>query len=166
MLLSDKVFCDTDIKIILHRSAVLSNAELFLNNIATIEGNSAELQAIKTLKVPAELYSDGYVDRKELFALLQQNSNNTFFIYGNSVRITENGAVNTVADKNGILIARGDSVKFFVKKNGISIEVSAVALNDAGMEDEIQVRIENVFGHKTRFAKGKVKSADLIEAGI
>jgi hypothetical protein len=160
-----------EIKIFLHpRSVAASN--LILGDIASIEADQLISDNIKNITIEQSLYSDGYIDKKEIALLLKQYTNDNFSIYGNAVRVTndlQDDLYNTADqyDPAVILLRKGDRVNIIIKRNGISLMLKGTAIDDGKINDEIAVKLDNKAGALHRATvKGRIKSKDRVEIDI
>ncbi len=157
-------YCNT--RLLLHQSVNVNERGLLLQDIASFDGNQDLIRSIKGMEIPSDVYSDGFIDKKELYTLLKARSSELFFIYGSAVRVMRCSEVsnNSAYGMNEYIVKKGDRVNFIIKKNGIHIELSAVVLDDGRIEDEVTVNPERKTGHSLKIFKGRVKSRDIIEA--
>ncbi len=144
--------------------------DLAIADIARIDGDNTDLTKICNIKVKSELYSDGYIDRKELSNLLSSNVNDLFFIYGNAIRVIDKDkfieeraefAYNFIEEE--ILVRRGERVSLVVIKRGISVELTGRVMKDGKKGEEITVRMKPLTGRRSRLVKGIVRSRGLVE---
>lgn len=165
LLFNSRAFCA--IQLILHQSVNLLEENIYLRDIASLNNYGNENQDIQNLEIPAGLYADGFIDRKEVISSLRKNTNNIFFIYGNAVRVKRNSeseAMNKFDSSGEIKIRKGDKINFIIKKNGIYLEISATAMNDGKINDEIFVKPEKNTGYGLKTVKGIIRSKDCVEA--
>jgi hypothetical protein len=160
-----------EIKIFLRPKVNLVN-NLSLSDMAFIETDKNNIESLKKITIGSELYSDGYVDKKELSLLLKQYTDENIIIYGNAVRTFSTGQESdqsNIMDQDhigGVVLRKGDTVDVEVKKNGISIILKGTAIDEGRINDEIAVRINYKSGSLSKSAKGRVKAKDLVEINI
>lgn len=156
-----------DIKLFLQSKIITNNDGLVLKDVAVVEGNNSDIEKIKNIQIDKTIYSDGYIDKKEILSLLKNNTEDTIFIFGNAIRILTNDPYknNTENDATESVIKKGDSVNIIIKKNGISVIVRGISLNEGKTDEEIFVKLEKKT-NSFKFIKGKIKNKDLIEVNL
>jgi len=164
-ILSGIVFAD--IKIFLFHRIESTEDNIALRNVAHVFGNSVSLDEIRGITISEELYSDGYIDRRELGELLRKKTNDSVYIIGNAVRIVrtdldlELRAEDTCA--GGVLVRKGEVVNLIVRKKGISIRLIGKAMEDRREGEEINVKMRSSRGRGSKIVKGRVKGCGEVE---
>ncbi|MDY6967287.1 MAG: flagella basal body P-ring formation protein FlgA [Spirochaetota bacterium] len=136
-----------------------------LEDIAVIDCGKESINRFKHIKIPHVLYSDGYLDRKEIRLLIRQSISKPVFIYGNAIKINVNKEVegekkdNTDDPMN--IVKSGERVKIVVINNGIFVELIGTALKQGSIGDEIRVRIKG-----SKVIHGIVKRGKLVEVTL
>ncbi|HOP63076.1 MAG TPA: flagella basal body P-ring formation protein FlgA [Spirochaetota bacterium] len=118
---------------------------IVLSDIAKIEGDYV-LKA-GSLVIPAKLYKDSIVDRRELNNYLSENLTGSYSIFGSGVKLsfrkTEDVIVCEEEPEKTDLVKKGQMVELMIKKGNISIEMSGKALSNGTEDDEIDIRLKN-----------------------
>jgi hypothetical protein len=130
---------------------------LTVGDICRVEAKPGLYEKIASVKIPASIYEDGYVDRMEVKRLLNNEGNETLLIYGSAVRVRSAG----VRDPKHLrewLVRKGDEV--FVRVTGayIELELKGTALESGNKGDVIPVRVRT----KKRL-EGKVTEKGKVE---
>ncbi|MFH0976337.1 MAG: flagella basal body P-ring formation protein FlgA [Spirochaetota bacterium] len=156
---------NAEIKLYLKPAFTLVSDNTLLSDIAAIEGNYSEIEKIKSVSIGTELYSDGYVDRKEILSLLKYTEEN-ISIYGNAVRVISSPQTEkAISSQNDFLVKKGDRVEIIVLNKGISLMLRGIVLNEGRMNEEILVRPDRSRS-VSRQLKGKVKGKDRVEVKL
>lgn len=156
-----------DIRLFLFPKITTDNNDIFLKDVALVEGNNTDIEKIKNTKIKKEIYSDGYIDRKEILSVLKNNTDDNIFIIGNAVRVFNN-ATNIIYVENQPsepVIKKGDNVNVIVKKNGISVILRGTAVSDGKIDDEVSVKLEKRSNY-FKLVKGIIKSKDYVEVNL
>ncbi len=155
-----------EIKIFLKPKAIISQSGLTLCDIASVEGNNSETDRIKNINIDSDLFTDGYIDKKEIFTLLKSQKEDSCIIYGNAVRIVP-GELQTdnLSGKNDLRLKKGDRVDVIVNNKGISLKLKGIAVNEGKFNEEITVKIENKSAF-AKFIKVKIIGRDTVEVNI
>lgn len=141
--------------------------KLSLSDIAVIEAYNADTDQIKKLEIPEDLYEDGFVERGEIFSILEQNGVKDFSIFGSAVKITSKNC--TPESKNEVVknqnddstVKSGDNVNLVVKKNGVIIELTGTADVGSCENKEIKIKLKG-----SKLVKGKLKSGKVVEVEL
>ncbi|MBN2040667.1 MAG: flagella basal body P-ring formation protein FlgA [Spirochaetes bacterium] len=157
-------YCDN--RLFLHKSVNYNDEKLCMGDILSINGNTEELNKLRNIEIPPATFSDGYIDIKEISALIKKNTDEIYLIYGNSVRILDPANVNYDIYKSDYLVKAGDRISLHIKKNGINIEMHGIVMEDGRYKDEVNIKLLNKSGHFRKIVKGLVKSKDIVEAAL
>jgi hypothetical protein len=151
----------------LQSKVITNNDRLIIKDVAVVEGNNSDIEKIKNIQIDKDIYSDGYIDKKEILLLLKNNTEDTIFIFGNAIRILthDQHINNSENDAPDSVIKKGDSVNIVIKKNGISVILRGIAVNEGKIDEEVVVKIEKKT-NTTKLVKGKIKNRDLIEVNL
>ena len=116
-----------------------------IKDIARLDCSSSLREKIYNIQIHKELYRDGYIDRKEIYALIKEYINDTVFIYGNAVKISKKADlsenITTHKHDNGDSVISGNILNVIVKKNGISVEIIGKAMEYGERGDEIMLML-------------------------
>jgi len=128
---------------LLPRVEVRKNS-ICMSDISRIDGRREPAAAAGNISISKKLYSDGYIDWKEVSGLLKKHISEPVLIYGNSVRIIKKKD-STIADfsesgGSDVQIRSGERIILVVKRKGIRVETSAIAENEGRNGDLIYVR--------------------------
>lgn len=160
-----KAYCD--IKLFLQSKVITNNDSLMLKDVAVIEGNNFDIEKIKNIQIDKAIYSDGYIDKKEILSLLKNVTKDNINILGNAIRIISNDQHknNSENDTPESVIKKGDSVNIVIKKNGILVILRGTAVNEGKIDEEIFVKLEKKT-NTSKLIKGKIRNKDLIEVNL
>ncbi|MBN2401249.1 MAG: flagella basal body P-ring formation protein FlgA [Spirochaetes bacterium] len=154
-----------DIKLILFPKITAEN-NLLLGDIALIDSDRSDIKQIKKINIECEIYSDGYIDKKEILSILKSYTEESISIYGNAVRVINNSSNDiTIVDHDELFLKKGDRVEVVVNNKGISLVLKGIAVNDGKLNDEITVRITNKLTMK-KFIKAKIIGRERVEVNI
>ncbi len=161
-----------DINMFLFQNVEINKIEddLALTDIARFDGNYSSTSKFCDIKIDKELYSDGYIDRKELSDLLRKNVDDLFFIYGSAIKVIEKNDDSDMHIEEDnyyfgeeYLVKRGDRVNLVVTKRGIKVELKGSVMEDGKKGDEITVRMKSFPGKRSKSVRGIVRSKGLVE---
>jgi aspartate 1-decarboxylase len=147
-LLLPSVSLKADVKLYIMPRVYKGTAELRVMDIARIEGDRRDVERIGREVILSGYYSDGLVDRSELYRLVNGMTEGLISIYGSASRICDGSDMR----KSGIseskeqaveLVKNGDRVKVIVIKKRMRIEISGKARGSGSRGDEIEVRLKN-----------------------
>jgi hypothetical protein len=137
-----------------------------LSDIALVESNNSDIEKIRNINIEHEIFSDGYIDKKEILSIIKKYTEDNTIIYGNAVRvITKIQSAKTLADKNNVLLKKGNKVEIIVNNKGISLILKGIAVDEGRFNEEITVKVQNKFA-LTKLLKAKVIGKDLVEVNI
>lgn len=116
--------------------------DLTLRDIARIDCSSPLREKLYGIQVHAELYRDGFIDRREIYSLTKNYADDVI-VYGNAVKISTDSSEGRTAHSNerGYSVESGTDVYVIIKKKGITVEIRGTALEDGERGDEIMVMI-------------------------
>jgi hypothetical protein len=143
-----------------------SEGEVRLCDVARIEAGAADAARIGALPVMPALYADGFLDRKELEAMVKDRSAESIFIYGGAVKILAKKGPAATGDEElspagELQVKAGDAVGVLIKGRGISVKLTGSAVEDGRMGDNVRVRIK---GNRT--LKGRVAENKMVEISL
>lgn len=147
------------VTLLLYPSYTASGSDLRVNNIARINADSATAEALGSIIISSEFYSDGFIDRQELMSMLSDNGFADCVIYGNAVRISEPLAYKEASVPGLPLISRGAPVTYIMKNRGIILTVKGVAQEPGFPGDLIKVRV-----NKGRVVSGRIIDKETVES--
>lgn len=133
---------------------------LCMGDIATIQGDSDEIDRLSELPVKEELYLDGYLDAEEINGILGE-AGIPCIIYGSAVRIVPVSTGDEIRTCSSPLIKRGDPVTFVTVHGPIRIQVTGTALCDGMKGDDVSVRTRG-----KSVLSGKAVDRKTVEAGL
>ncbi len=115
---------------------------LSLSRIARVETFGVD-KHIGDIFIGEELYEDGRIDRDELTGLIRKHYTGPVSIYGNGVAVNAPGD-SPMATNTGVnsAVKKGKTVRFVVRRNGISVEAIGQAMGDGRAGDIIPVRLD------------------------
>ena len=130
-----------------------------MGDIARIDANDAVTFSIKNIIVPARACADGLIDRAEVIKTLKKHTREMFLIFGTAVRIQQ-ARVSDVSnnDDGKVAVKQGKTVRFIVRKNGITIEVPGKILKNSYVGDITPVKLK-----KYGTVKGRVLNEEEVE---
>jgi hypothetical protein len=128
-----------DVAIYLFPRAEKTSASLLLGDIARIYGGD-ESRHLALIPLDPSLYSDGYIDRKEIRTVIAAFSPMPVAIHGSAVRIVD---LNRSASSPARKIGNGEKVVFVLKRNGVMISVPGISLGEGSTGDAVSVRLSN-----------------------
>jgi len=128
-----------DVILYLYPSVVKENEGLTLGRIAMIDGTSGDRKTVSGIEVPAGMYGDGYVDRREIQAFLKSRIEGTITVIGSAVKINFLQRKNGPARPEGVV--RGKTVKVIYHAGAIRIEVRGTAMGRGLPGETIAVRV-------------------------
>ena len=123
------------VQIYLYSSVNKSEEKLKIKDIARVDGSDEERSLCEEIEIDDAILMDTYIDRRELSLLLREKLNNSFIIYGSSVKVYE-----AVSLQEGAFIKNGERVKVLVKRKNITIELTGVAKKDAANGEHVIIR--------------------------
>ena len=137
-----------DVKIYLFPKINKIAGPVKLMDIARFEGLPVEFKKLGHIIIDRKIYSDGYIDRRELIKIIKERVDDTIFIYGNAVKISFSRDIikghNDYNFKNeNYGVKSGDRVRLVVVNRGIRLVVSGTAMEDGSIGDTISVRLKN-----------------------
>ncbi len=152
-----------DVKLYLIPRVYKGTAELRVMDIARIEGDKKDVEAVGREVILSGYYSDGLVDRSELYRIVRGMTGGLISIYGSASRIHESsdmteGRLSESGEPAGVLVKNGDSVKVIVIKKRMRVEVTGRARGNGSRGDEIEVRLRN-----KRIVRGKITGKGKVE---
>ncbi len=154
-----------DTRLYLH-PAVSSAGNLLLGEVARIESDEATAEALGALPVDGALYADGYLDSREIRALLLSRGYAFHVgIFGTACRV--NAAVDIarkttdVPEAGEVAVKSGDTVDVTVRKNGIVIQAPGTAIGDGRMGDKVFIRTRN-----SRRVRGVITGRSAVEVDL
>jgi hypothetical protein len=155
-----------EIRLFLQPKVTVEGNNLLLSDIASIEGNNSDIEQIKNINIEREIFSDGYIDKKEITFLLKKYTEDNFIIYGNAVHVLTNLQIDkTPLEQNDLILKKGDRVEIILNNKGVSLILKGIVVNEGRFNEEITVRIENKLT-LTKLLKAKVIGKDLVEVNI
>jgi flagellar basal body P-ring formation chaperone FlgA len=145
-----------EVRLFLFPRVSQTNNVVKLGDITVLEGNIEVINIIKELIIDKSIYADGYIDRKEIYSLLDFYRNDISII-GSSVRVK-----NSIKHITGTYlpgeILKGESIRIIILKNNIRLEIKGRALS-SGFEGEIiPVRVKS-----GKRLNGKILSSKMVE---
>jgi hypothetical protein len=163
------LLCDAanaEVKLLLKPKAATDGKNLTLCDIALLEGNNSSIEQIKNINIEPEIFSDGYIDKKEILTFLKKYTQDNCIIYGDSVRIIFNDLQNkNFSEQNDLFLKRGDRVEVIINNKGVSLILKGIAANDGKFNEEITVKI-NLKSTLSKVLKGKMISKEIVEVNI
>jgi hypothetical protein len=163
------LLCDAanaEVRLFLKPKVTVDGKNLTLCDIASIEGNNSNLIQIKDIIIEPEIFSDGYIDKKEIITLLKKYTEDNCIVYGNAVRIVTNELSDkNTSVKNDLMLKRGDRVAVIVNNKAVSLILKGTAINDGRFNEEVTVKIDNK-STLSKLLKGKIIGKDIIEVNI
>jgi hypothetical protein len=157
---------DAEIKLYLQPKVTVEGNNLLLSDIASIESNNSNIEQIRNINIEHEIFSDGYIDKKEILSILKKYTEDNTIIFGNAVRVITNTLSDkSLADKNNLLLKKGNKVEIIINNKGISLILKGIAVDEGRFNEEITVKIQNKFA-LTKLLKAKVIGKDLVEVNI
>jgi hypothetical protein len=155
-----------EIRLILKSKATANGTNLYLSDIASLEGNNSEIEQIRNLFIMPEIYSDGYIDKKEIFILLKNHTSANCIIYGNAVRVVSVESQDKIVSvQSDFLLKKGDRIEVTINNKGISLILKGIAVNEGKFNNEIIVKIDNKSAF-SKLIKGKITGKDTVEVNI
>jgi hypothetical protein len=155
-----------EIRLFLQPKVMTEGNNLLLSDIASIEGNCSNIEQIKNISIEREIFSDGYIDKKEITSLLKKYNEDNFIVYGNAVHVITNLQTDiTSSEQNDLILKKGDRVEIILNNKGVSLILKGIVVNEGRINEEITVRIENKLA-LTKVLKAKVIGKDLVEVNI
>ena len=139
---------------------VEGKADLSIGDIATVEGAADELETLAGLTINEELFSDGYLDSREIDGILRTTGIQCV-IYGNAVRVVAASGDVELQVEELPLIKRGDHVTVFASRGAIRIQVTGTALSDGMKGDDVSVRTRG-----RGILSGRVLDRKTVEIGL
>ncbi len=133
---------------------------LCLGDIATIETNDDDLDALAGLIVKNECLTDGYLDSREINDLVR-STGIPCMIYGSAVRIVNPSTEEQPAGQYIPLIKKGDHVTVISVRGRIRIELAGIAMCDGMKGDDVSVRTRG-----RSVLTGRVVDRKTLEAGL
>jgi hypothetical protein len=154
------------VKIFLYPRYQTGDKMVSVSEIAWVEGDGDDAVKIRRTEIPEKIFHDGFIDRRELTAVLRASGSGDYIIVGNAVRIMPPDTHDEdLAKMTAHAVKKGDAVKLIVKSGKISIETHGVATTDGLPGDLIQVELELV-KNKKKCVKGVVREEHLVESRI
>ncbi len=143
-----------------------SEGEVRLCDVARIEAAAADAARIGALPVMPALYADGFLDRKELEAMVKDSSAESIFIYGGAVKILAKKGPAATGDEElspagELPVKAGDAVGVLIRGRGITVKLTGSAVEDGRMGDSVRVRIKG-----NRMLKGRVAENKMVEISL
>ena len=162
------IMCGTaasaELKLFLMPKIYLGDKELVLQDIALVEGRR-DTEEVKNLVIDRGFLSDGYIDKREIFGIIKDYNGENAVIYGNAVRVMSNAKNESAAESNDFFMKKGGRVEIVVNNKGVSLILKGIAVDDARINEEVNVKIEGSRA-LTKVLKGKVTGRDLVEVNI
>lgn len=152
-----------DVKLYLIPRVFKGPGELRVMDIARIEGDRKDVEAVGREVILKSCYSDGMVDRSELYQIVREVTGGFVFIYGSASRISD-GSIpreSNVSETKGSavdLVKKGDRVKVVVIKKRMRVEVTGRATGNGSEGDEIEVKLMN-----NRSIRGRITGKGRVE---
>lgn len=136
-----------DIRVYLYPRAEKGDSTLLIQDIGGIDCDTAADQ-IKSIEIDGSLYSDGYLDKKEIISILKSKTDDSVFIYGNAVRIfTKSNLPETDTDNEVRImpVNMGQKISLRIKKNRVTVEIpgTVVSVNEKNF---VTVRLDRKSG--------------------
>lgn len=136
-----------DIRLYLYPRIEKGDEVLSVQDIGGIDCDTASDQ-IKAIEIDSTLYSDGYLDKKEIMSLIKSKTDEPVIIYGNAVRIFPKGgylAAQNDTDVKKITVSTGQRISLRIIKKGVTLEVpgTVISINDG---KDVTVRLERKSG--------------------
>jgi len=136
----------------------LNKNDVKLGDIAKIEGEDSGKSG--DLLLPKDIYQDSLIDRKEINDFLSGKISESFFIFGNGVKLVFSLPDEITIDQEKVaVIKKGQSVDLIVRKGPIIIEMTGRALKDGYENEDVEVRLKS-----GRIIKGKALSEGKVSA--
>jgi hypothetical protein len=137
-----------DVKIYIMPRVYKGPAELRVMDVARIEGDKRDVEVIGREVILGGYYSDGLVDRSELYRIVRDLTDGLVSIYGSASRISDGSIMiksHPSESKEAAvdLVKNGEIVKVTVVNKRMRIEVRGKAKGNGSQGDEIEVRLMN-----------------------
>jgi hypothetical protein len=132
---------------------------LILSDLGTIEGDD-EAAKVGSIGVDDALYADGYVDCRELNALIKAHVTGRVNIYGSGVRVNSAGP-EAFREEPRIVVRKGSLVRFQVVSSRVRVEQTGTAMQDGAVGEEIPVRLKG-----TAVSRGRILNERVVELAL
>ncbi len=128
-----------DVALYLYPSVIAEGSQVRLSSIASIDAGQKDGELAASIIIPAFMYSDGFIDKRELLAFASSYFNGPVSVFGSAVKINFLQKKNEPAPWQGI--ARGKMVKVVCTSGAIKIELRGKALKSGMPGETISVRV-------------------------
>jgi hypothetical protein len=154
-----------DIRLYLNPS-VTTGGKLLLGDIARIEADEATAETLGALPVDDSLHSDGYIDSREVRALLLSRGISYHVgIFGTACRVSAPADIlhkKTDEPAPGEAVVKsGDRVDVILRKNGIMIQAPGTALDEGRLGEGVFIRTKN-----SRRVRGVITGRSTVEVNL
>ncbi len=152
-----------DVKLYIIPRAYKGPGELLVRDIARIEGDRRVVEIVGREVILKSHYSDGFVDRSELYRVVRGITGGLISIYGSASRISDGSEpgekeISGSNEPEPELVKKGDRVKVILTRKKMRIEVHGKAGGGGSRGDEIEVRLRN-----NRIVRGKITGRGRVE---
>ena len=164
LLFTTAAFGDTRLYL---KTSVRAENTIALRDIAYIESNYADMEKLSNLKISAEIYKEGYINKKDIVEIIKANiHDDNILIYGNAVRVLSGQDEAQAQNHDDFLVKKGDTVELVLIRKGVSVIVRGSVLDEGRLNDEVIVKIDGKNGAAHKLIKGKVKARDRVEVSL